>query len=148
MTFSLDNQDIVISSSIVCSPQSAKFCFIKIAFSSYLVETLFCCCCNICGWHLAGIRVLLFCLYIEFCSHIKIQLNLLKRTSHKADTSLKRTLSHVPAERRCISHRKTDNCKTDTSIRRTLSHVPMVNFHCKLPLKTDTSNLKDEFYTE
>ena len=39
--------------------------------------------------------------------------NLLRRTSHKTDTSLRRTLLRVPAERRCVSHIK-------TSIRRTI----------------------------
>ena len=42
-----------------------------------------------------------------------IQWNLLRRTSHKTGTSLRRTLPHVPAERRCVSHRKT-SIKTNT----------------------------------
>ena len=45
-----------------------------------------------------------------------VQWNLLRRTSQ--------TLSLVPAELRCLSHRKTDICKTDTYLRWTLWPVP------------------------
>ena len=52
-----------------------------------------------------------------------VQWNLLRRTSHNTDTSLRRTLPHVPAERRCLSHRK-------TSIRRTIvRRTPLQDGH-------------------
>ena len=56
-----------------------------------------------------------------------LQWNLLRRTSHKTDTSLRRTISLVPAELVSFSQKtlyKTDICKTDTSLRWTLWPVP------------------------
>ena len=50
---------------------------------------------------------------VRFC----IKWNLLRRTSHKTDTSLRRTLPYVTAERRCVSHRKT--CIRRTIVRQT-----------------------------
>ena len=49
----------------------------------------------------------------------QVKWNLLRRISHKTDTSLRRTLSHVSAERRCISYRM-------ISIRRTtIKRIPL-----------------------
>ena len=72
----------------------------------------------------------------------------LRRTSHKTDTSLRRTFSHVPAERRCVSHRK-------TSIRRTIvRRTPLQDGHFSMSQqkifieKTDTSKIRKEFYSK
>ena len=91
---------------------------------------------------------ILFCLFSSFCVFlIPISLSFFGReetkedetasivhysetsrqTSHKTDTSLRRTLPRVPAEHRCVSYRRTSIRRKivgqTTSIRRTLFHV-------------------------
>ena len=68
------------------------------------------------------------------------------KTDIKADISLRRTISLVLAERRSFPYDTTFIRRTDTSIRRTLFTVQMSNFHCKVPSKTDTSRIWDEFW--
>ena len=42
---------------------------------------------------------------------------------------------------------KTDNRKADISKRRTLYNVPTDDFYLKLPLKTDISKIRKDFYS-